>query len=159
MIEKGKSCLFLRIPDYYEHNAIEEHIKTINEKGYTWLLKLGNYPNHNFLKRFMNDGGLLLLKTTPRNGNKFYIFKVTSISYDGDNTFPSYYDDLLEKEGYTITELKSNFLWLKLESYKKVSIDFVNNFETISNNKPMINSIMKSRAPQVYGQAIKDIEI
>ena len=159
VIKKESNCLFIRIPDFLKYNAIEEHIKIIKEKGFTWLLKLGNYPNRDFMKKFMLDGGFLIVKSTPRNGNKFYVFKVESIDYDNDCTFPLYYDELLDYYGYTPSDVKKNFLWLKVVEYKELPVNLMDAFITLSNKKPMINAIMRSRAAQIYGQTIIDINL
>jgi len=159
LIKKESSCLFIRVPDYKNYNSIEEHIKCINKYGYVWLIKLGRKPNYTFMNQFMKDGGNLILKTTPKNGNKYYWFKVDSKVPDSNFIVPKYYDELFENEGYDIELLKTTHLCLKATQYKELTKEEVDFFETISKKKPLSTSILNSRAPQVYGKSIKEIEL
>ena len=159
LIKKDDSCLFLRLPNYKNYNSIDEHINKINEIGYVWMVKLGRTPSYSFLNQFIKDGGNLILKSSPKNGNKYYYFKVASKEPLGKLEIPDYYYDLFENEGYDIDMLKKNYLWLKLISYKEISKEIVDNFVTISKGKPLSNSIMNSRAPQVYAKANINFEI
>lgn len=159
LIKEDSTCLFLRVPDYKNYNSIEEHIKKINECGYVWMVKLGKYPRRDYLKRFMHDGGILILKTTPKNNNKYYAFKVSSLIPENELIIPNYYKDLFEDEGYDISMLKNTHLWLQLDWYKEISEDKLNNYVTLSTKNAFSSAILHSRAPLIYGISSKQFEL
>lgn len=159
LIKENSSCLFLRVPDYKNYNSIEEHIKKINEYGYVWMVKLGKYPRRDYLKLFMQDGGILILKTSPKYNNKYYVFKVGSLIPENELIIPNYYKYLFKDEGYDISMLKSTHLWLRLDWYKEISEDILNNYVTLSTKNKFSNAILHSRAPLIYGISLKQFEL
>lgn len=159
LIKKNTPFLFLRIPDYKKYNAIDEHIKKIDECGFVWLIKLGRCPNYKFIKQFIEQGGNLILKSSPKNGDKFYLFKVETVDPKGKIIIPDYYNELFDKEFYDLDLLMKTALCLKLVSYKELSNEQLKNMVTISKQTSFVEAVIKSRCPHVYVENQVDFKI
>jgi len=158
-IKKDSPCLFLRLVDFKKNNFIQEHIKTLNSKKCVWLLKMGRPIKKEFIKNIIEQNGVLILKETARNGNKFYCCKISSNDpFSEKLIYPDYYNDLFEENSFTNIENLGN--WFKITQIKELSDKDVKAFVTNTTGKDLYECGMKyTQVPQFYLHNNKNLEI
>lgn len=159
IIKKNTPCMFIRVPDYKNYNAIDEHIKILKTNEYVNMIKLGRYPNADIINKITEKSGVIILKTTPKNGNRLFICIVDLKNGKNNINIPQYYEELFEEENYSMSELLKNYFWIKILNIYEVDKSVLDKFETYSTKKKLTDAIFNSRAPQVYGECIESFEI
>lgn len=161
IINKETPHLFLRIGDYEDYDYIDEHIKVEKQYGYVWLLKIGKTINKEYLKRIIETNGGIILKKTAKKGNQFYYADLLSVDINDEKEikYPSYYDEYLYYEGFSIDDVKKNGYWFKLSNIRKINNDTVSKFIVNSNNKSMINYALNTRVVHMYIKNESELKI
>ncbi len=156
-IKAKTPVMFIRVPDYEDFDSIEEHIKILKKNKYVWMVKLGRYPNPKFLDILSKNNGLLLIKSTPKHGNKLYLCEIDLNNTNAIDIYPEYYDDIFKYYGYNTSTVLKEFFWIKIKSFIPIKKEILNSFEIISTKTNLMDAVFNSRAPQVYAEAKEDV--
>lgn len=117
VIPIGTRMMLFRFSNYKQYSFIDEHLKTIENKGFVWMMKIGKRTNQEKLNAIMGDGGFLILRSPIKDGGKFYICHFTEIKEDTIENYeyvPSYYAEIMDDidfygRGYQLFKV----LWIK----------------------------------------------
>lgn len=160
IIEKGTPCLYIKITNYDKKNYVIEHKNALEKKGYVWLLKMGQKVKESFLKEIIKKDGVLILKSSPKNGNKFYLCKFDSFKVDDTLYFPDYYNEILRNLYCSLDELKEEASWFRLTRIEEVDNDIIKKFSTISTKKDLYTVALRAKQlSQMYVEANEKIII
>lgn len=153
--------LFLRLNNFEEYNFIDEHKKLIESKGYVWLLKIGKTINQEFVKKIIEEGGGIILKSSAKNGNKFYYCDLLSNDINSENkiVYPEYYNEFFEYEAYNLEDLKKTGYWFKITNMRDITEDEVYKFRICKSHKPMLDSALYTRVVHMYVENDRDMKI
>lgn len=159
-IKKDSKSLFIRLVDYKRNDFAEEHYKTFLEHKKVWILKMGRRLNEEFIKDVIKDDGCLIIKSTARNGNQFYICKLNELNQDEEYIYPEYYNELFEENSYELSGIKRLGTWLKIVDMKKIDRNTVEKFETISTKRSLYECGTKfNQVSQIYVTSKENIEL
>ena len=159
-ILKDTPSLFVRLVDYKNNNFIEEHINVFKNKGVVWLLKMGKPAKTVYVKEVLKKGGGLIIKSTAKNGSKFYFCEIKEFDESEKKIYPDYYNDIFENENYQKEEIHSIGTWFKITNILEISDDLVNKFVTISTNRSLLECGKKfNQVSQMHVKANEDIEM
>lgn len=161
-IKKETPHLFLRLNNFLNYSYLAEHKKVMDEKGYVWLLKIGKTINQDFVKRIIEEHGGIILKSSVKDGNKFYYCDLLDNKVPEDNTefyYPEYYNEFCEYEAYDINELKKTGYWFKIANMREITEDDVYNFRICKGHKPMLDCALYSRVVHMYVENRIDMEL
>ena len=157
-IKKNTKGLFLKMSDYKNYDYSKEHFECYKKNGFVWMLKIGRSINPKTINEIIKNNGFLIIKSTVKNGNQFYLCKIEKCSIDEEIIYPEYYNELFKNEYYDLEELKRNNTWIKINFMKPIEMDIVNKFIISSSQKPLIEGCM-FRISHIFIENIEDIEI
>lgn len=161
-IKKETPHLFWRVSNYYDYDFIEEHKRTINQKGYVYALKLGRKVDSDFIKKVIEDDGAIIMKSPIKSGNKYYYCKVVDDKMPenkNDLIIPNYYDELLKYEGLSLEDFDESGRWFKIVSIKEIPEDTIYKFNFIKHDNPVTESAILSRTVHMYIKNPEEIEL
>lgn len=158
-IKRETPVLFVRISDYKKYNYVEEHKKVLDKNGYVWLLKIGKKSNENFVKKVLENGGGLIIKSTAKHGHNFYYCTFTTNKVDDSLLYPDYYNEIFDDEYYDLEELKKSCSWFKIEKMVPLSEEQVKKFVVIKTRRNLLECGTMFRVNQMYLEADEDIII
>lgn len=161
-LTKETPHLFLRLNDFNGYNYIEEHKKVIEKEGFVWLLKVGKTINQEFVKKIIEGKGGIILKSSVKNGNKFYYCDLLDNQVPEKNTeliYPKYYDEYFESEAYDVEDMKKSGYWFKITNLKEIKESDVYKFRICKGHKPMLDCALYSRVVHMYVENREDMNI
>ena len=159
-IKKGTPCLFLRVSDFKRYNFIEEHLKVLKENNYVWLLKFGKNVKSDYLNKLKETNGGLILKSSPKNGNKFYYCLYDNVEVDDSLLYPDYYDEVFEHENYSIDDLIKTQSWFRIIKIIPIPEKELKKIETTSSHKLLCESALKChQVSQIKAEVTEEINI
>ena len=160
-IKKDTPHLFIRLNNYEHFNFIDEHKKCLEDKGYVWILKIGKTINRNYINDIIESGGGLIIKSTKKDGNQFYLCRVLSANPEDDKElyYPEYYNELFYYEGYNLNDLKRNAYWFKIDSMIPIDYNIVDKFVVGKFNKRLTSLALETRVVHMYTKNKEDITI
>ena len=160
IIKKDTPCLFIRLGDYNKNDFLEEHLKTLKEKGEVWLLKMGKPVKENFIKYVAEQKGGLILKSTSKHGNKFYYCIFEPDDFMDKKIFPDYYNDIFNDNYYFKSNLSELETWFKIKKIIYLNNEQVEKFKTISTDRSLYECGLKyHQVSQMHVKASCDINI
>lgn len=154
--------LFLRLNNYNGYDFIKEHKNCIDKNGYVWLLKVGKTINRDFIKSIIEKNGGIILKSSAKDGNKFYYCNLLDYEIpknDKEFIFPEYYKEFFDYEGYNLNDLKNTGYWFKISEIKEIDRKIVDSFVICNGKKPMLDVALYTRVVHMYIENSKEIEI
>ena len=160
-IKANQKMLLLRYSNYKKYNFIEEHVKTLAEKGTVWMLKIGKNIPENKLKDIYDEGGVLVLRSPKADGSKYYKIEVRSCLNGDPNcemVYPDYYEDMLDDEDMWGMDTMDG-TWFEVSSIKELPDGASSHFWLISNGKKVEDVLSSTRSSMIYIKSDKDIVI
>lgn len=161
-LKKETPHLFLRLNNFENYNFIEEHKKVMDKYGYVWLLKIGKTINQEFVKKVIAEKGGIILKSSVKDGNKFYYCDLLSNEVpenDKELIYPNYYNEFFEYEAYNLEDLKKSGYWFKIANMREITEDDVYNFRICKGHKPMLDCALYSRVVHMYVENRNETDI
>mgnify|MGYP000911594202 CR=1 FL=1 len=157
-LKKGTKGLFLKISDYKNYNYAKEHFECYEKNKFVWMLKMGRIINKDTINELIKNDGVLIIKSTVKNGNQFYLCKIEKYDLDENFIYPQYYNELFKNEYYDLEDLKRNNTWIKINYMKPIDMTIVDKFITSSSKRPLREGCMY-RVSHIYIESIDDINI
>lgn len=158
-INKDRPCLFIRLTNYEDYSFIKEHEKVIKEKGHVWILKIGQKVNPTYLKKVIEEHGLLIMKTPAKEGHKFYACELKDIEPKNIDVYPDYYKEFLYFNGFDLDTFKEVGYWFMVEKMKHISDDIVEKFLVSSTKSNLLKVGKETRVVQMYVEPKEDVVI
>lgn len=157
-IKKNTKGLFLKISDYKNYDYAKEHYECYKRNGYVWMLKIGRTIKSDTINEIIKSNGVLIIKSTVKNGNQFYLCKIEKCVIDEEIVFPEYYYELFENEYYDLDDLKRNNTWLKINYMSPIDMEVVNKYIISSSKRPLIEGCM-FRVSHIFIENTEDVKI
>ncbi len=159
-ILKDTPCIFIRLIDYKNNDFAKEHYNVFMKNKKVWLLKMGKTVKEEFIKTVIEKKGVLITKSTARNGNQFYICKIEKINELEDYIYPDYYKELFKEMSIDKDSIKSCGYWFKITDMKKVEHSLIDKFETISTHRSLLECGTKfNQVSQMHVVPNTDIQL
>ncbi len=159
-IVKNSPCIFVRLIDYKGNDFAKEHFDVFKKNKKVWLLKMGKTVKDNFVSEVIENNGVMITKSTARNGNQFYICKIEKVDDMEEYIYPEYYNDIFYDMSIDAREIKKYGYWFKIVDMKPVDQKIVDKFETISTGRSLLECGLKfNQVSQIHAISKEDLSI
>lgn len=147
VIKQNTEMMLFRYNNYKGYSFIKEHLSVYEKHGYVWMLKVGKRSSEEKIKRVLDDGGWIILRSPKAEGGKSYIARFTKkmeVTPEGE-LYPAYYQKVLnaiENED-TFYFSEPTYQWFRIEFLSKLPEDCASSL-IISNSGKKVDDIISS---------------
>lgn len=163
VIKQNTEMILFRYNNYKSYSFIKEHRSVYDEHGYVWMLKVGKKSSSEKIRKVLDDGGWIILRSPKSDGEKSYIarFTKTMETKPEGEYYPLYYQKVLEaiENDDTFFFTDPAYQWFKIEYLSELPEDSASSL-VISNSGKKVNDIIHStRTAVMFVRNAKQIMI
>ena len=152
ILEAKTPILLFRYKSYKHHDFIYSHNSLCQQNGYVWMMKAGIKTRVEKIKKVMNYGGWMILRSPKGEGGTSYLAHFTeySDSIPPDGIYPSYYKDIFAEENDEVFSMHTEYQWFRLTKIHPLTEEQMSVIVLSMSQAPIDNVIKSTRTAVMF---------